>query len=70
MIFHLGCFVKFYNPPMADRIPEERKKSYKETIPLKRFANPKEISKVVHFLLSDEASYVTGADIRVDGGLV
>ena len=55
---------------MAARIPEERKKAYQAAIPLKRFAEPKEISKTVLFLLSEEASYITGTDIRVDGGLV
>lgn len=55
---------------MAERIPEERKKAYKETIPLKRFAEPEEVSNVVRFLLSDEASFMTGTDVRVDGGLV
>ncbi|NDA80033.1 MAG: glucose 1-dehydrogenase [Actinobacteria bacterium] len=37
--------------------------------PLKRFAQPSEIAKVVSFLLSDEASFVNGADWIVDGGL-
>jgi NAD(P)-dependent dehydrogenase (short-subunit alcohol dehydrogenase family) len=55
---------------MAARIPEERKKAYREGIPLKRFADPKEISRTVVFLLSKDASYITGTDIRVDGGLV
>jgi len=36
--------------------------------PLGRFAAPREISSVVAFLLSDAASYITGAEIAVDGG--
>jgi 3-oxoacyl-[acyl-carrier protein] reductase len=38
-------------------------------IPLRRFGNPAEIARVVCFLASDQASYVTGAVIPVDGGL-
>jgi 3-oxoacyl-[acyl-carrier protein] reductase len=48
---------------------EQKRNDKKEGIPIKRIANPKEISKVALFLASEDASYVTGAMIPVDGGL-
>ena len=41
----------------------------KKAIPLKRIGTPEEIANVVAFLASDEASYLTGQVVRVDGGL-
>lgn len=55
---------------MADKIPEDKKKKYIEKIPMGRFAEVEEISSVVRFLLSEEASYITGSTLTVDGGLV
>jgi 3-oxoacyl-[acyl-carrier protein] reductase len=49
----------------VNRSPEEDM----ATIPLRRFGQPREVGDVVCFLASDQASYVTGAVIPVDGGL-
>ncbi len=52
------------------RPPEEIIKEISGKIPLKRIGDPKEIGYVVAFLLSRYASYITGASIPVDGGLL
>jgi 3-oxoacyl-[acyl-carrier protein] reductase len=54
---------------MTDGLPEEVKKAFMENIPLKRFGLPKEVASAVKFLLSDEAAYITGQVINVNGGL-
>ncbi len=48
--------------------PEMRKRR-EEEIPLKRIGKPEEVAKAVAFLLSDDASYITGATLDVNGGI-
>lgn len=55
---------------MGETIPTDRKEKYKETIPMKRFGQPGEVATIIAFALSDQASYLTGTTINVDGGLV
>ncbi|MEG1868391.1 MAG: SDR family oxidoreductase [Clostridiales bacterium] len=53
----------------AKEHPEQM--AYMESItPLKRNGKPQDIANIVSFLLSEEASFITGSDIRIDGGLV
>lgn len=52
----------------ADLTPELRK-TYQSAIPAGRFASPAEVAAAVVFLASDDAAYITGAVIPVDGGL-
>ena len=60
----------FIQSKMTDVLPDEVKKSYLETIPLKRFGTALDIAKAVAWLASDEASYVTGQVISVNGGMI
>ena len=54
-------------PGFIDSLPE--KDEFKERIPLNRYGTTNEISEVVSFLASDGAAYITGQNIRVDGGI-
>ena len=54
-------------PGFIDSLPE--KEEFKIRIPLKRYGKTNEISEVVSFLASDGAGYITGQNIRVDGGI-
>lgn len=55
--------------PMTAALPKDLAERFREQIPLKRFADPREIANVHLFLASDEASYITGQVIFVDGGV-
>jgi len=55
---------------MADKIPVDRQEKYKQNIPMKRFADVSEIVKTIKFLASDQASYITGNIVNIDGGLI
>lgn len=54
---------------LVDAVPEEIRDSWRSTIPLRRFADPAEVARVIAFLSSPLASYITGALVPIDGGL-
>ena len=59
----------FVETDMTAQLPEDLQKTYQAQIPLGRFASADEVARVVRFLASDDAAYITGAVIPVDGGL-
>lgn len=59
----------FIETDMTAELPEEQQKAYKDSIPAGRFASPQEVARVVTWIASDDAAYISGAVIPVDGGL-
>ncbi|MCU1542326.1 MAG: beta-ketoacyl-ACP reductase [Microbacteriaceae bacterium] len=59
----------FIETDMTGELPAETQADYKKSIPVGRFATPSEVAKVIAWLASDDAAYISGAVIPVDGGL-
>lgn len=56
--------------PMAKEVDSAMLEHLKQMTPLKRYGTSEEIADLVAFLCSDKASFITGCDIKIDGGLV
>ncbi|MFF2752533.1 3-oxoacyl-[acyl-carrier-protein] reductase [Psychrobacillus sp. NPDC058041] len=59
----------FITTDMTDALPEEVKTQMLSQIPLSKFGNPDDIAKAVAFLASDDANYITGQTLHVNGGM-
>jgi 3-oxoacyl-[acyl-carrier protein] reductase len=59
----------FIETDMTAELPEAQQAEYKKSIPAGRYGSAEEVAKVVAWLASDEAGYISGAVIPVDGGL-
>ncbi|HNR64916.1 MAG TPA: SDR family oxidoreductase, partial [Atribacterota bacterium] len=59
----------FIKTDMTDKLSEEQKRNILSRIPMVRFGFPEDVANMVHFLVSDEANYITGQVFRIDGGM-
>jgi len=55
---------------MTDELPPEAKNELTRQIPLAKLGRPEDVARVVRFLVSEDAAYMTGQTIHVDGGMV
>lgn len=59
----------FIETSMTEKLPEQIRKSYQEQIPMGAFGKPQDVANLAAFLASDEAGYITGQVVCVDGGM-
>ena len=60
----------FITTEMTDSLPEELKEAMLKQIPLAKLGQPEDVAKAVVFFASDQANYITGQTLHIDGGLV
>lgn len=60
----------FISTDMTDQLPQDVRNEMLKQIPLSRFGDPQDIARVVTFVASESASYMTGQTLHIDGGMV
>ncbi|MCG1028666.1 3-oxoacyl-[acyl-carrier-protein] reductase [Virgibacillus halodenitrificans] len=60
----------FISTDMTNALTEEQRKDMLDMIPLAKLGEPEDVAKVVRFLASEDANYITGQTIHIDGGMV
>ncbi len=60
----------FIVSPMTQKLNETQKNKILENIPMKKFGEPSDVANLVYFLSSNEASYITGQNFHVNGGML
>lgn len=60
----------FISTDMTDELTEEQRESMLAMIPLEKLGSAEDVAKVVRFLASEDANYITGQTIHIDGGMV
>src|SRR5690625_4093436 len=60
----------FISTDMTDALTEEQRKEMLDMIPLDKLGSPEDVARVVRFLASEDANYITGQTLHIDGGMV
>src|SRR5699024_1234080 len=60
----------FISTDMTDALTEEQRKEMLDMIPLAKLGSPEDVARVVRFLASEDANYITGQTLHIDGGMV
>jgi len=60
----------FIATKMTDILSEDVKTAMLKQIPLARFGTPEDVARLVLFLASDDAGYITGQVVQIDGGML
>ena len=60
----------FIISPMTDKLNEVQKNKILDNIPMKKFGEPNDIANLVYFLSTNEASYITGQNFHINGGML